>query len=92
MENGFTYEDYFGQKSHMSYYEEIKLSEFAYNEITNEFSYPCPCGDVFVITEDELRAEEQIARCQSCSLIVLVLYDTENITNILENIKTNKKM
>ena len=39
------------------------------------FYYPCPCGDRFVITLEELRDNEEIAYCPSCSLKIRVLYD-----------------
>jgi len=42
------------------------------------YTYPCPCGDVFQITTEELRDGEEIARCPSCSLIIRVIYDVED--------------
>lgn len=42
------------------------------------FSYPCPCGDLFKITKEELEDGEDIARCASCSLIVRVIYDEDD--------------
>ena len=39
------------------------------------FYYPCPCGDKFRITVEELRSGEEVARCPSCTLIIRVIYD-----------------
>ncbi|KAL5708276.1 hypothetical protein ACHQM5_019090 [Ranunculus cassubicifolius] len=41
------------------------------------FTYPCPCGDLFQITKDELKIGEEIARCPSCSLYITVIYNME---------------
>ena len=40
--------------------------------------YPCPCGDRFQITLDELLDGEEIGRCPSCSLIIRVIYSIED--------------
>eukprot|EP00808_Paulinella_micropora_P029359 g2431.t1 len=45
---------------------------------TRSFYYDCPCGDRFVITEEELMDGETIAYCPSCSLRVKVIYDPAN--------------
>lgn len=75
------YDLYFKQTGDefMSYYEEIELKQFEYDPETESFSYPCPCGDIFVITVEDLLEGETIARCQSCSLIVNCIYTEENI-------------
>ena len=41
------------------------------------FFYPCPCGDKFEITLEELCMGEDIAPCPSCSLLIRVIYDEE---------------
>ncbi|KAL1925612.1 uncharacterized protein VTP21DRAFT_495 [Calcarisporiella thermophila] len=56
-----------------SFYDEIEIEDFEFDEETRTFYYPCPCGDRFAITEDELKDGEDIARCPSCSLIVRVI-------------------
>jgi len=56
------------------YFEEIDIDDFFYNEGTEEYSYPCPCGDKFVITKEEIENGEEVAKCPSCSLIIRVLY------------------
>lgn len=39
------------------------------------WTYPCPCGDKFVISREDLVCGEEVARCPSCSLIIKVIYD-----------------
>ncbi|ORD93475.1 DPH3 [Enterospora canceri] len=79
MEREFSYDQYFEQAAdYVSHYDQIHLSEFEYDDECGTYTYPCPCGDDFVITVDEIRNGETIARCQSCSLIVLCLYDIDS--------------
>jgi diphthamide biosynthesis protein 3 len=59
------------------FYDEVDIKEFKENNGT--FYYPCPCGDYFEITLDELRNGEVVARCPFCSLIVSVIYEPEDI-------------
>ena len=42
------------------------------------YHYPCPCGDRFEITIEQLRDGDDVARCPSCSLIILVIYDQDD--------------
>ena len=46
-----------------------------YNEDDDSYYYPCPCGDRFKISVDELIDGEDIAICPSCSLRIRVIYD-----------------
>ncbi|THU83142.1 zf-CSL-domain-containing protein [Dendrothele bispora CBS 962.96] len=39
------------------------------------YHYPCPCGDRFEISKQQLKDYEDIATCPSCSLIIRVIYD-----------------
>ena len=59
----------------LSYYDEIELEDMDYDESKQVFHYPCPCGDRFEISLLQLRAEEDVARCPSCTLIIRVIYD-----------------
>ena len=36
------------------FHDEIELEDFEFDEELGAYTYPCPCGDRFVITEDEL--------------------------------------
>ena len=34
----------------MSYYDEIEIEDFEYDEDEGIYYYPCPCGDLFQIS------------------------------------------
>ncbi|KAG9286971.1 hypothetical protein G9A89_001209 [Geosiphon pyriformis] len=61
-----------------SFYDEIEIEDFEFDEQTKTYHYPCPCGDRFEITMVELMDGEDIARCPSCSLMVRVIYDPDD--------------
>jgi len=60
------------------FHDEVEIEDFEYDEDTETYFYPCPCGDKFAITKDELENGEDVATCPSCSLIVRVIYDLED--------------
>ena len=37
-------------KNMTSFYEEVEIEDFVFDEDKNLFHYPCPCGDRFEIT------------------------------------------
>ena len=59
----------------LSYYDEIELEDMEFDDEKQVFHYPCPCGDRFEISLEQLRSEEDVARCPSCTLIIRVIYD-----------------
>ena len=59
-------------------YDDVEIEDMEWNEELQAFTYPCPCGDLFQITKDELRMGEEIARCPSCSLYITVVYNMED--------------
>nr|CAX69827.1 DPH3 homolog (CSL-type zinc finger-containing protein 2) [Schistosoma japonicum] len=61
------------------FHDEIEIEDMEYDEESETYSYPCPCGDRFLITKEDLLSGDNIARCPSCSLYIRVIYDTENI-------------
>ncbi|RKP39800.1 hypothetical protein BJ085DRAFT_17457 [Dimargaris cristalligena] len=61
-----------------SFYDEIEIEDLEFDEANKLYHYPCPCGDRFEITEEELFDGEDIARCPSCSLIIRVIYEPED--------------
>ncbi|KAF5448740.1 hypothetical protein F2P56_029246, partial [Juglans regia] len=65
------------EKETMSY-DDVEIEDMEWNEELQAYTYPCPCGDLFQITEDELRLGEEIARCPSCSLYITVVYNIED--------------
>jgi len=60
-------------------YDEVDLEDMEWNEELKAYTYSCPCGDIFRITLDELHDGEEIARCPSCSLILTVVYDPDEL-------------
>lgn len=75
------------------YHDEIEIEDFDYDPETDSYYYPCPCGDRFQITKEELSAGEEVATCPSCSLVVKVIYDPEDFVNYEEeeSVKTSKE-
>ncbi|XP_029122019.1 diphthamide biosynthesis protein 3 [Elaeis guineensis] len=65
----------------MSAYDEVEIEDMEWNEELQAYTYPCPCGDLFQITRDDLRAGEEIARCPSCSLFITVIYNPEDFAD-----------
>ncbi|KAI9158564.1 Diphthamide biosynthesis protein 3 [Paramyrothecium foliicola] len=59
----------------LAIYDEIEFEDLTWDEGLQVYSYPCPCGDRFQITLDDLRDEQDIAVCPSCSLMIRVIYD-----------------
>uniref|UniRef100_A0A336KJI7 ATP-binding cassette sub-family B member 6 n=1 Tax=Culicoides sonorensis TaxID=179676 RepID=A0A336KJI7_CULSO len=55
------------------YHDEIEIEDFEYDEEEEMYYYPCPCGDRFEISKEELMAGEETATCPSCSLIVKIM-------------------
>jgi diphthamide biosynthesis protein 3 len=60
-------------------YDEVDLEDMDWNDELGAYTYQCPCGDFFQITLEELRNGEDVARCPSCSLVLLVIYDPEDL-------------
>lgn len=50
-----------------------------YDSALETYTYPCPCGDRFQITIDDLRDGEEIAVCPSCSLMIRVIFDMDDL-------------
>ncbi|CAG4988754.1 unnamed protein product [Colias eurytheme] len=59
------------------FHDEVEIEDFEYDEDEEMYYYPCPCGDRFQISKEELIAGEEVATCPSCSLVVKVIYDLE---------------
>ncbi|XP_022118685.1 DPH3 homolog [Pieris rapae] len=59
------------------FHDEVEIEDFEYDEDEGMYYYPCPCGDQFQISKEDLMAGEEVATCPSCSLVVKVIYDLE---------------
>lgn len=64
-----------------SFYDEIEIEDFTFDPEDNTYYYPCPCGDRFQITKEELADGEEIAKCPSCSLMLRVIYNYSQFTS-----------
>lgn len=63
----------------MSIYEEVEIEDMTYNESDYSYTYQCPCGDIFRITLEELYDGEDIAKCPSCTLRIMVIYELSDL-------------
>lgn len=61
-------------------YDEIEIEDMTYDPTLEIYHYPCPCGDRFEIAIADLRDNEDIAVCPSCSLMIRVIYEVVSIT------------
>jgi len=62
-----------------SFYDEIEIEDMTFEESMGIYHYPCPCGDRFEISLDDLRDGEEVAVCPSCSLMIKVIFEVENL-------------
>ncbi|KAI0376387.1 zf-CSL-domain-containing protein [Hypomontagnella monticulosa] len=61
-------------------YDEVEIEDMTYDETLQIYHYPCPCGDRFEIALMDLQDEAtDIAVCPSCSLMIRVIYDLDNL-------------
>ncbi|KAK5711287.1 Diphthamide biosynthesis protein 3 [Elasticomyces elasticus] len=61
-------------------YDEIEIEDMTYDSTLQIYHYPCPCGDRFEISLDDLRdGETDIGICPSCSLQIRVIYEVEDL-------------
>ena len=69
----------------MSIYEEIEIEDMVFDEETEIYYYPCPCGDKFNISLEELYDGEDIATCPSCTLRIRVIFDEDSLPPLRED-------
>ncbi|XP_033111206.1 DPH3 homolog [Anneissia japonica] len=60
------------------FHDEIEIEDFEYDEETEIYHFPCPCGDRFEISQEDLMNGEDVATCPSCSLVIKVIYDIDD--------------
>ncbi|XP_065182757.1 diphthamide biosynthesis protein 3-like [Sycon ciliatum] len=73
------------------FHDEVEIEDFEYDEELETYFFPCPCGDQFQITKEELVAGEDVATCPSCSLIVRVIYDAEDFAAASEAVESTSR-
>jgi diphthamide biosynthesis protein 3 len=59
----------------ISIYDEVEIEDMTFDEAMGVYQFPCPCGDKFQITLEDLLDEQDIAVCPSCSLMIRVIFD-----------------
>ncbi|TVY60771.1 Diphthamide biosynthesis protein [Lachnellula suecica] len=60
-------------------YDEIEIEDMTYDATLEIYHYPCPCGDRFEIAIADLRDKEDIAVCPSCSLMIRVIFEVDDL-------------
>lgn len=63
----------------LNIYDEIEIEDMTFDPNLQIYHYPCPCGDRFEIGIAELREGEEIAVCPSCSLMIKVIFDVDDL-------------
>ncbi|KAM7219192.1 hypothetical protein V8F06_005361 [Rhypophila decipiens] len=63
----------------ISVYDEVEIEDMTFDEALQIYHYPCPCGDKFEISLADLRDKEDIAVCPSCSLMIRVIFDVNDL-------------
>lgn len=76
----------------MSIYEEVEIEDMKYDPDDFSYTYPCPCGDQFRITLEELWDGEDIAKCPSCTLRIMVIYEEEDLPELPEVDEEEKEL
>ncbi|VVA15224.1 PREDICTED: diphthamide biosynthesis [Prunus dulcis] len=66
-------------------YDDVEIEDMEWNNELQAYTYPCPCGDLFQITKEDLKLGEEIARCPSCSLYITVVYNVEDFLDKKSN-------
>ncbi|KAI1913815.1 Diphthamide biosynthesis protein 3 [Ophidiomyces ophidiicola] len=63
----------------ISIYDEIEIEDMTFDSTLQIYHFPCPCGDRFEIGIADLRDGEEIAVCPSCSLMIRVIFDVDDL-------------
>ena len=72
----------------MGFYDEVDLGDLEYDAQEETYYYPCPCGDNFFITVDDLLDADESADCPSCSLVLRVKYDADKFLEEFEQLES----
>jgi diphthamide biosynthesis protein 3 len=67
------------QDEEQDIYDEIEIEDMTFDENPQIYHYPCPCGDRFEIAIADLRDGQEIAVCPSCSLMIRVVFDQDDL-------------
>jgi diphthamide biosynthesis protein 3 len=71
-----------GRTAMASVYEEVEIEDMKFDAAAEMYTYPCPCGDKFSISLEELHDGEDIATCPSCTLRIRVIFDSDALPEL----------
>lgn len=57
------------------FHDQVELEDMKFDPVKKIYTYPCPCGDVFYITEEQVKNGEDVAVCETCPLMIRVIYE-----------------
>ncbi|RPB21363.1 CSL family zinc finger-containing protein [Terfezia boudieri ATCC MYA-4762] len=69
-----------------SIYDQIEIEDMTFDPSLQLYHYPCPCGDRFEISIYDLQDGEDVAVCPSCSLMIKVIFEPEDLQENLEKV------
>ncbi|KAM7206420.1 hypothetical protein V8F20_002769 [Naviculisporaceae sp. PSN 640] len=67
------------EEEEIAVYDEVEIEDMTFDKDLQIYHYPCPCGDKFEISLADLREKEDIAVCPSCSLMIRVIFDVNDL-------------
>jgi len=76
----------------MSYYDQIEIEDMTFDPTTQLFTYPCPCGDRFQVFIDDLQDGDDVAVCPSCSLMIQVIFEQEDLKEFYDEMNEGQVM
>ncbi|KAK7553443.1 diphthamide biosynthesis protein 3 [Phyllosticta citricarpa] len=65
-----------------TFYDEIEIEDMTFDPAMQIYHYPCPCGDRFEIALADLRDGEDVGVCPSCSLMIKVIFDQDDLPDV----------
>ena len=75
------------EEEDLDIYDEIELEDMTYDSHLRIYHYPCPCGDRFEISIDDMKNEagekaSGIGVCPGCSLMIRVIFEVEDLEQV----------
>ncbi|KAK9458125.1 zf-CSL-domain-containing protein [Dipodascopsis uninucleata] len=71
----------------MDFYDQIEIEDMVFDQDLQVYTYPCPCGDKFQITLMDLLDGSDVAVCPSCSLMIQVIYEIEDLKQMSSEVE-----
>ena len=60
-------------------YEEVPHADMEWDDDEGLFLYDCPCGDIFSVSKEDLKAGMTVLVCPTCSLAIRVIEVNEKL-------------